>query len=237
MDTTSVCRISSAISSPITDKKLICPLSQSSVFSSYKQINLTGIMILQNQQQSARVISCLNPLSSSSSSWPEPLMISLDNPPEGYRRNVGICLINDSKKIFAASRLDIANTWQMPQGGIGNNEDPRVAAIRELKEETGITSAQLLAEVPYCLAYEFSPEARERHKRLYGSNWKGQVQKWFLFEFTGKEEEINLGGDGNEKPEFEEWSWMSSQQIVDLAVDFKKPIYKEVLAVFSTYLQ
>lgn len=67
---------------------------------------------------------------------------SMDAPPEGYRRNVGICLINSSKKvfnypslfkfrrffcrfiiiilykilqIFAASRLDVPDSWQMPQ--------------------------------------------------------------------------------------------------------------------------
>lgn len=38
----------------------------------------------------------------------------------------------------------------------------------------------------------------------------------FLLKFTGKDEEINLLGDGSEKPEFGEWSWMSAEQIIDL---------------------
>lgn len=33
------------------------------------------------------------------------------------------------------------------QGGIDENEDPRNAAIRELREETGVTSADIVAEV------------------------------------------------------------------------------------------
>ena len=33
------------------------------------------------------------------------------------------------------------------QGGIDEGEDPRTAAIRELREETGVTSAEVLAEV------------------------------------------------------------------------------------------
>lgn len=37
----------------------------------------------------------------------------------------------------------------------------------------------------------------------------------FLLKFTGNEEEINLLGDGTEKPEFGEWSWMSPEQIID----------------------
>ncbi|KAL6225300.1 hypothetical protein ACLB2K_004150 [Fragaria x ananassa] len=116
----------------------------------------------------------------------------MEAPPEGYRRNVGICLINDSKKIFAASRLDIPDSWQMPQGGIDEGEDPRTAAIRELREETGVQSAEILAETPHWLTYDFPPEVRAKLQKLWGSDWKGQAQKWFLLKFTGKDEEVNL---------------------------------------------
>lgn len=36
------------------------------------------------------------------------------------------------------------------QGGIDEGEDPRNAAMRELKEETGVASAEVLAEVWMC---------------------------------------------------------------------------------------
>jgi 8-oxo-dGTP pyrophosphatase MutT (NUDIX family) len=35
----------------------------------------------------------------------------------------------------------------MPQGGIDPYENPRVAALRELREETGITNASIVASV------------------------------------------------------------------------------------------
>ncbi|KAI3757188.1 hypothetical protein L6452_04722 [Arctium lappa] len=162
---------------------------------------------------------------------------SMEAPPDGYRRNVGICLINSSKKVFSASRLDIPDSWQMPQGGVDEGEDPRAAAIRELREETGVTSAEILMEAPHWLTYDFPPQVREKLNRQWGSDWKGQAQKWFLFKFTGKDDEINLLGDGSEKAEFGEWSWMSPEQVVDRAVDFKKPVYKEVISVFSSHLQ
>ncbi|XP_068312082.1 nudix hydrolase 26, chloroplastic [Pyrus communis] len=160
----------------------------------------------------------------------------MEAPPQGYRRNVGICLVNDSKKIFAASRLDIPCAWQMPQGSIDEAEDPRSAAIREIREETGVKSAEILAEAPYWLTYDFPPEVREKLRHQWGSDWKGQAQKWFLLNFTGKDDEINLLGDGSEKAWFGEWSWMSTEQVVDLTLDFKKPVYKEVLAAFTPHL-
>lgn len=125
----------------------------------------------------------------------------------------------------------------MPQGGIDENEDPKAAALRELKEETGVSSAEILAESPRWLTYDFPPEVREKLKVRWGSDWKGQAQKWFLLKFTGKEEEINLLGDGTEKPEFGAWSWLSKEEVVERAVDFKKDVYKEVLANFSQHLE
>ncbi|KAK3407952.1 hypothetical protein EUGRSUZ_J00282 [Eucalyptus grandis] len=184
----------------------------------------------------SRIRCASGPPSSSSSPPAAPPSPSMEAPPEGFRPNVGICLVNSSKKIFAASRLDVRDAWQMPQGGIDEGEDPRRAAMRELREETGVSSAEILAEVPYWLTYDFPPDVREKLKIQWGSDWKGQAQKWFLMKFTGKDEEINLLGDSTEKPEFGEWSWISPDQIIELAVDFKKPVYKEVLNVFAPHL-
>uniref|UniRef100_A0A0A9CP99 ATNUDX26 (ARABIDOPSIS THALIANA NUDIX HYDROLASE HOMOLOG 26) n=1 Tax=Arundo donax TaxID=35708 RepID=A0A0A9CP99_ARUDO len=184
------------------------------------------------------------PLSSSSScscsasASPLVAVASMDAPPQGYRTNVGICLANPSlTKVFSASRIDIPSAWQMPQGGIDEGEEPRAAAVRELREETGITSAEIVAEAPNWLTYDFPPDVREKLNARWGTDWKGQAQKWFLFRFTGKDDEINLNGDGSEKPEFAEWTWMTPQQVIEKAVDFKKPVYEEALKHFAPYLQ
>jgi hypothetical protein len=53
-----------------------------------------------------------------------------------------------------------------------------------LREETSISSVQLLAEAPRWLAYDFPPEVRARLSSYWGQ-YKGQAQRWFLFQFTG----------------------------------------------------
>ena len=110
----------------------------------------------------------------------------------------------------------------MPQGGVDKNEDSLVAAYRELKEETSITSVELIKEVEGTTVYELPDN-------LLGIIWKGkykgQKQKWFLMKFTGEEKEINIQ---TKNPEFLEWKWIDLDQITDVVVDFKLHVYQEL---------
>ena len=52
------------------------------------------------------------------------------------RLGVGVALLNHENKIFVGKRIDNpANSWQMPQGGVDQNENFLQAAKRELEEE------------------------------------------------------------------------------------------------------
>ncbi|XP_038904841.1 nudix hydrolase 26, chloroplastic-like [Benincasa hispida] len=160
----------------------------------------------------------------------------MEFPPEGYRRGVGICLFNSSGKIFAASRLNRPEIWEMPQGGINEGEDLKTAAKRELIEETGIVSAEIIAELPYWLSYDFSPEVSIKHIKHWGVRYKGQTHKWFLMKLTGKDEEINLLGNGTERQEFGEWSWMSIERLLNQANKSRKPVYEQVMKEFGKFI-
>ena len=55
------------------------------------------------------------------------------------RIGVGVILLNDKNNVFVGKRIDNPkNSWQMPQGGVDENEDFLQAAKRELEEETGV---------------------------------------------------------------------------------------------------
>src|SRR3954465_1553426 len=79
--------------------------------------------------------------------------------------------------------------WQMPQGGIDPNENPRPAAERELYEETGVTSIAYLGETPDWLVYDFPPYPGPPHRLAH---FRGQRQKWFAYRFLGQESEISV---------------------------------------------
>ena len=74
--------------------------------------------------------------------------------------------------------------WQMPQGGIDADENPREAVMRELWEETGVTTPTISAK-PTGSTYEFPPYAGPSSHRL--AKFRGQRQKWFALRFTGAE--------------------------------------------------
>ena len=145
-----------------------------------------------------------------------------------YRRGVGIALFNHAGEVFVAQRLDSPGpAWQMPQGGIDKGEAPLDAAWRELQEETGVTSAQLLAESKGWLSYDLPPELAAT---LWKGKYRGQEQKWYAFRFTGAESEIDIEG---EHPEFSAWKWVDFRQVPELIVPFKRPLYQKVVLEFG----
>ncbi|XP_068663948.1 nudix hydrolase 25-like isoform X1 [Aristolochia californica] len=154
--------------------------------------------------------------------------------PAGYRPNIGVCLVNSQNQVFVASRLNVPGAWQMPQGSIDDGEEPRTAAFRELCEETGIVSAEIVAEVPHWLTYDFPSPVKAKVNRLWGGQWNGQAQKWFLMRFTKDDTEINLSA--GVESEFSEWKWTSPEEVIEQAVDYKRPTYEEVIKTFRPYL-
>jgi putative (di)nucleoside polyphosphate hydrolase len=158
-----------------------------------------------------------------------------------YRPCVGIMLLNAEGHAFVGRRAEGAgapegegNWWQMPQGGVDEGEEPEVAARRELKEETGVSSARFLACTRDWYYYDLPSE-------LIGIAWRGryrgQKQMWFAARFEGKDSEIDISPRPGHEVEFDAWRWVPVADLPELVVPFKREVYEGVVEEFAPLLR
>ncbi len=153
-----------------------------------------------------------------------------------YRLNVGAVLFSRQGKVLVARRANYVNAegaaggWQLPQGGIDKNEDPRAAIMRELAEEIGTGNAEIIGEHPDWLNYDL-PDALIG--KAFKGRYRGQRQRWFALRYLGEDADIRLDLDPH--PEFDAWRWTELAELPALAVSFKRPIYEILARDFSGY--
>jgi putative (di)nucleoside polyphosphate hydrolase len=155
-----------------------------------------------------------------------------------YRPCVGTMVFNGEGRVFVGRRTsgpeqldaDIQHSWQMPQGGIDPGEDPLRAALRELREETNITSVTLLGESRDWFTYDLPPALIGK---AWGGRFRGQRQKWYALRFTGSDAEIDVAHPFGDHAEFVAWRWAALAELPDLVIPFKRQVYTAIVAEFT----
>ena len=147
---------------------------------------------------------------------------------KNYRPNVAAIIMSSlypfEMKFFLAKRVDKKDAWQFPQGGIDKGETPKMALFRELKEEIGTDKVEIIAEYPKWLSYDFPEDVLEKMKP-----YSGQIQKYFLVRLK-KNAKIKLN---TEIPEFNDYNFVSFDEIDKNVRSFKRESYLEVLNYFK----
>ncbi|MDG1121341.1 MAG: RNA pyrophosphohydrolase [Glaciecola sp.] len=144
---------------------------------------------------------------------------------EGFRANVGIIICNKQGQVFWARRYG-QHSWQFPQGGIDQGENPEQAMYRELHEEVGLkpTDVELLGVTRNWIRYKLP-------KRLIRSGTQpvciGQKQKWYLLRLTCEEKDVDVLHSSH--PEFDDWRWTSFWYPIRNVVSFKREVYRRAL--------
>ena len=145
-----------------------------------------------------------------------------------YRPNVAMIIVSNNypakKEIFIAQRNDLLNIWQFPQGGIDNGEEVKEALFREMEEEIGTASAEIIAEYPEWISYDF-PEKIAKKMKPY----KGQTQRYFLMKLDANAS-IKLD---TQHPEFIDHKFVSVEDVLGHTAHFKKPVYEQVINYFK----
>ena len=148
-------------------------------------------------------------------------------PAQYFRAGAGAMIIDDQGRVLVIERADIAGAWQMPQGGLEENEDPLDGAYREVAEETGVekTELEFVKACSELLVYELPPDARSK------KTGRGQVLYWFLFRFVGAQQRAQT-----RNREARAWQWMPFGRVIDGVTSFRKPMYKRLEQEFRDYL-
>ncbi len=151
-----------------------------------------------------------------------------DKTEKNYRPNVAAIVLSASYpakcEIFIASRIDVVNAWQFPQGGIDKNETPKDALFRELEEEIGTNQIDIIAEFPDWVSYDFPPAVADKM-----APYDGQRQKYYLVKLK-KGAKININ---TKIPEFSEYKFVPTNKLYEYITFFKRTVYKQILSYFK----
>ncbi len=151
-----------------------------------------------------------------------------------YRPGVGIILLNSARLVWVGWRFGVtSDAWQMPQGGIDAGESPEAAALRELEEETGVTSGrvEIIAASSGWHSYDLPPELT---KQAWGGRYRGQRQKWYVMRFLGHDSDIDIA---TEHAEFSHWRWCEAADLTRHIIDFKRPLYAALTEEFAAFFR
>ncbi len=144
-----------------------------------------------------------------------------------YRPNVAMIIVSNNypqkKEIFIAQRNDLSDIWQFPQGGIDEGEEVKDALFREMEEEIGTKSAEIVAEYPEWISYDFPPKILKKMQP-----YKGQIQKYYVVKLN-KDAVVNIH---TKHPEFSDFKYVSVEDVLNLTAHFKKPVYEKVMQYF-----
>lgn len=149
-----------------------------------------------------------------------------------YRAGVGLLIINHDNNVFVGERFEQPDIWQLPQGGIDEDDvNFETSVYRELEEETGITKKNCdIVDVMDDWQYYDLPD--HLIAKLWDSKYRGQKQKWVAIRFNGKDSEINL--HTCRYPEFQNWKWVPLHNVIDMVIPVKRDTYKTVFSYFKS---
>jgi len=137
-----------------------------------------------------------------------------------YRRNVAACIINSRHEILIVRRaMEEQEHWQLPQGGVDRYENEEDAVLREISEETGITSAAIVGKSATTHRYDWPV-----WHRLNGG-YRGQQQSLFFLAYNGDGSDISV-----DEHEICEYRWVPPEKLVESVHEKRRPLARMAIA-------
>jgi len=103
-----------------------------------------------------------------------------------YRQGANAVIINPLGQILLVQKVKYKeNEWEFPGGGLDEGEDIKEGIIRELHEELGNNTYEVIAESSIKYTFDWPDSSIESAYQKYGIRWKGQ-QKTIFFIFINE---------------------------------------------------
>ena len=143
-----------------------------------------------------------------------------------YRHSV-VGVFTNNNLVLTAERADHRGQWQLPQGGIEVGENAELAIRREMSEELGNNSFEIVKRSPIETYYDFPAGLNVPICQKF----RGQRQIWFQLKFIADNLPELARGDG----EFVAWQWSETSQLLATIVYWKKDSYQQGLRSLGLY--
>lgn len=144
------------------------------------------------------------------------------------RPNVCMLVYNRKGRLFLGERCNKSGHWQLPQGGAEPRYTLKENVIREVREELGVKRRHLGRIKKLQSKHEYEWEKTPKYAR---GRWRGQKQTFWVVEFTGTDDDIDL--ESFREPEFSSWRWCSVSEVKRRAAPIRRAGYRDALAEFT----
>lgn len=152
-----------------------------------------------------------------------------------YRTNAMVVVINKDSKVLLCKRKprgfidkpltpeeELVPYWMFPQGGLLEGEDLATAAKREIEEEVGIKSVELIKEAPQVNTFLWNNSMRPIFKSDY--HYKGQEQIAVFLKFFGDDNEIVV-----DDREFNGYQWCDVDKVIETLAPIRREYGEKIL--------
>ena len=142
-----------------------------------------------------------------------------------YRKNVVAFIFNSQNQALIVNRAGEDDYWGLPQGGVDGGENRDDAILREVKEETNISSIDVLGKFENVYKYGWTKE----HKKREVTGYKGQRQSLYILKFNGEDSEIKLC-----PWELKDWKWVEIDKLISESDELHEEAYEIFLEKFRS---